>query len=145
MWPLFGIANQMLAAIALCVASTIIIKSGRARYVWITGLPLTWLLTVTSTAALHKLFNPAPRIGFLAHARELTEKLGNGSLASDLLQQAPQLIFNDRLNAGLTLTFLVVAWTLAFDTVRVCLRHTRGFNTRPFSETPYVRTQLAQP
>ena len=144
MWPLFGIANQMLAAIALCVATTIIIKSDRARYAWVTALPLSWLLTVTSTAALHKLFNPAPRIGFIAHAGELSAKLDAGTLAPDLVQQAPRLIFNDHLNAGLTLVFLLVAWTLTFDTVRVCLRHVRGLNTRSFSEVPYVRTQLAQ-
>ena len=69
LWPLFGIANQMLAAIALCVATTILVKSGKLRYAWITVLPLSWLVTVTSTAAVEKLLSPEPRVGFLAHAR----------------------------------------------------------------------------
>ncbi len=69
LWPLFGIANQMLAAIALCVATTILVKSGRARYAWVTVLPLVWLVTVTSSAAWEKLFSPDLRVGFLSHAR----------------------------------------------------------------------------
>jgi carbon starvation protein len=143
MWPLFGIANQMLAAIALCVATTIIVKSNRLRYCWVTAVPLVWLLIVTTTAALHKLFNPAPRIGFFAHAEDLSAKLVAGTLPADMVAQAPQLIFNDRLNAGLTLLFLLLAWTLVFDTIRVCRRYTRGLVTTPSSESPYVRTQLA--
>jgi len=71
LWPLFGIANQMLAAIALCVATTILIKSGKLRYAWITAIPLTWLIIITSTAAWEKLFSPELRIGFLSHAQNL--------------------------------------------------------------------------
>src|SRR6202008_501263 len=64
LWPLFGISNQMLAAIALCVATTIIVKGGKARYFWITAAPLAWLVTMTSWAALEKLFSPELRVGF---------------------------------------------------------------------------------
>ncbi|MSR13039.1 MAG: carbon starvation protein A [Gammaproteobacteria bacterium] len=142
LWPLFGIANQMLAAIALCVGTTIIVKSGRAQYWWTTTAPLVWLLVVTSAAALQKLFSPAPRIGFFAHAEDLSAKLAAGTLPPDLLAQAPQLIFNDRLNATLTLLFLALAWTLAIETARVCVRHTRGLPTTPSSESPYVRTRF---
>ncbi|NBQ89519.1 MAG: carbon starvation protein A, partial [Betaproteobacteria bacterium] len=99
MWPLFGIANQMLAAIALCVATTILFKSRGLRYALITGLPLVWLLAVTSTAALLKLFSPLPRVGFLAHAADLESKLAAGELTGPMLAQAPRLIFNDYLNA----------------------------------------------
>ena len=143
LWPLFGIANQMLAAIALCVGTVIIVKSHTPRYAVVTAIPLAWLVIVTTTAALHKLFNPAPRIGFLAHAQDLAAKLSGGSLPSDLAAQAPQLILNDRLNAALTLVFLALAWSVLFDTVRVCSRHLRGRIVMPSSEVPYVRTQLA--
>src|SRR5262249_47490051 len=71
LWPIFGICNQLLAAVALCLATTIIVKMGRARYMWVTLAPLAWLIAVTFSAAWHKMFDPNPLIGFLAHARLL--------------------------------------------------------------------------
>ena len=81
LWPLFGIANQMLAAIALCVATTILVKSGKARFAWVTALPLVWLVVVTSSAAWEKLFSPDLRVGFLSHANDLAAQLAAGTLA----------------------------------------------------------------
>src|SRR5579863_9499515 len=91
LWPLFGIANQLLAAIALCVATTILIKMHRARYLWITGIPLAWLVTVTFTAAWQKIFSPAPRIGFLAQAGQLEAALSSGGVASTNVAQTQTL------------------------------------------------------
>ena len=71
LWPLFGIANQLLAIIALCVGTTILVKLHRAKYLWITCMPLVWLVSVTFTAAWQKIFDPATRIGFLAAASKL--------------------------------------------------------------------------
>ena len=71
LWPLFGICNQLLATVALCVATTIIVKMGRVRYVLVTLIPLSWLVAVTFTASWHKVLDPNPRVGFLAHARQL--------------------------------------------------------------------------
>ncbi len=144
LWPLFGIANQMLAAIALCVATTIIIKSGRARYAWVTALPLVWLVIITSSAAWEKLFNPNLRIGFLSHANDLADKLAAGTLQGIAAAQAPQLIFNDRLNAALTLFFLLTTWILVIETVRVCHRVLTGKRCPPFAETPHIRRQLVE-
>ncbi|MGH8119808.1 MAG: carbon starvation CstA family protein [Gammaproteobacteria bacterium] len=142
LWPLFGIANQMLAAIALCVATTIIIKSGKARYVWVTALPLAWLVTITTTAAWQKLFSPELRIGFLSHARDLGEKLAAGTLPEPLAAQAPQLIFNDRLDAVLTAFFLITTWVLVLETARVGYRILTGRDHPPFSESEYVQSRL---
>ena len=145
MWPLFGIANQMLAAIALCVATTILVKSRQPRHALITGIPLLWLVAVTSSAAWLKIFSPSPRLGFLAHAADLQTKLDAGQLPAALAAQAPRLIFNDHLNAGLTLLFLVIAWVVVVETARTCARVLRGAPTRPLAEAPYVATAMERP
>jgi carbon starvation protein len=126
LWPLFGIANQMLAGIALCVATTVLVKSGKVRYIGLTLVPLVWLLVVTSTAAAEKLLSSELRIGFLAHAGDLTRKLGSGSLPVEMAAKAPRLIFNDYLDAGLTALFVTVSWILAFETFRVCRKYWAG-------------------
>ncbi len=145
LWPLFGISNQMLAAIALCVATTILVKSGKTRYAWTTALPLTWLVIITTSAAWQKLFSPELRVGFIAHARDLAAQLAQGILPPNKAAQAPQLIFNDYLNASLTGLFLVITWVLVFDTARACRRALGGTPNVPLSETPYLRTQLVEP
>jgi carbon starvation protein len=141
LWPLFGIANQMLAAIALCVATGILVKSGKLKFAWITALPLAWLAVITTTAAWHKLVSPDVRVGFVAYADSLAAQLAGGALPPD---QARQLIFNQYLDAGLTLFFVVVVWVLIFDMLRLCYRHVRGLPVRPLTEAPHERSQLAE-
>jgi len=144
LWPLFGIANQMLAGIALCVATTIIVKSGKLRYAWVTGAPLVWLLVVTSSAAWQKLFSPELRIGFLAHARDLSEKLAAGALPAEQAAKAPQLLFNDYLDAGLTALFIAVSWILAFETLRVCAAIVAKRPHPPSSESAHIPSRLVE-
>ena len=142
LWPLFGIANQMLAAIALCVATIILIKSDKLRYVWITAAPLTWLVIVTSVAAWEKLFNPELRIGFLSHAQDLTTRLAGGVLPSDItVIDAQQLIFNDYLAAALTTFFLITTWILVLETLRISYRIITGKSHLALSEAPYQLSQ----
>jgi carbon starvation protein len=144
LWPLFGISNQMLAAIALCVATTILVKSGKARYVWVTALPLTWLVTMTSWAALEKLFSPELRVGFIAKANALATQLASGTLPPEKLAVTQQLIFNIRVDAVLTIVFLVTTWVLVLDTLRISYRVLSGRQHPPLSEAPHVPSQLAQ-
>jgi carbon starvation protein len=144
LWPLFGISNQMLAAIALCVATVIIVKSGRARYAWVTVLPLAWLVIITSTAAWEKLFSPDLRVGFLSHANDLATRLAAGTLTGDAALQAPRLIFNDRLDAALTLFFLLTTWVLVIETARVCYAVLSGRRCPPSTETPHVPSRLIE-
>jgi len=145
MWPLFGIANQMLAAIALCVATVILVKSGRRWQALIVAAPLAWLVTITTSAAWYKLFDDAPRLGFLAHAADLQRRLADGTLPAEAVASAPRLIFNDHLNAVMTALFLAITWIVVFETARMCRRALRGDALPLSSEAPYARTELAAP
>jgi carbon starvation protein len=109
LWPLFGIANQLLALVALCVATTIVIKMGKQRYAWVTVLPLVGLTAITMTAGWQKVFAADPKLGFLAHA---------ASLAGSTDPRAPQLIFNDRLNTFMALLFMAVVALLLVVSIR---------------------------
>jgi len=142
LWPLFGIANQMLAAIALCVSTGILVKSGKLRYAWVTGLPLAWLVTITSTAAWQKIFSDDIRVGFFAAANDLSSKLANGVLPADKAAVAPQLIFNQHLDAYLTMFFVTVLWVVIIDMLAVCIYCLKDKPVLPLSEVPYRATQL---
>jgi carbon starvation protein len=142
LWPLFGIANQMLAAIALSVATGILVKSGRARHAWVTGVPLAWLALVTTVAAWQKLVSPDPHIGLPAAASALAAKLAAGALPPAAAAVAPQLIFNQRLDAWLTGIFTAILWFVILDMVRVCARRLRGLPVSASCEAPY---QAARP
>jgi len=142
LWPLFGIANQMLAAIALCVATSIIVKSGKARYAWVTGLPLAWLVIITTSASYEKIFSEDLRVGFFAAANNLSTQLAAGTLSPERAAVAPQLIFNQHLDAYLTMFFVVVLWVVVIDMLRLSFRHVRGKSVLPFTETAYVKTAL---
>lgn len=142
LWPLFGIANQMLAAIALCVATGILVKSGKLKYAWVTGLPLAWLVIITTTAAYQKIFSDDIRVGFFAAANDLSAKLASGALPTDKAAVAPQLIFNQHLDAYLTMFFVAVLWVVIIDMLAVCVRHLKGKPVSPLSEVPHIETQL---
>jgi carbon starvation protein len=138
LWPLFGISNQMLAAIALSVATGILVKQGKLKYAWVTGIPLTWLAIVTTTASWQKLFSDDVRVSFLAGANDLADKLAAGTLAAKQAAVAPQLIFNQRLDAALTVFFILVLWIVIFDMLRNVSRVVSGKPVLPSSEAPYV-------
>ncbi len=142
LWPLFGISNQMLAAIALCVATGIIVKSGRLKYAWVTGAPLLWLAIVTTTAVYDKITSDDPRVGFFASANDLSSKLAAGLLPPEKAAVAPQLIFNQHLDAWLALLFATLLWIIIFDMLRVISRHVRGLPVPALAEAPHETTRL---
>lgn len=135
LWPLFGIANQLLATVALSVATTILIKSGRLRYVWVTLLPTIMLVAVTFTAGLEKMFHPNARIGFLSHARELA--------SGPLTAQTAQLVFNDRLNAAVTGTLLVLVGLMLAQSLLEWIKVLSGKKQAVTKEAPYVPTRFS--
>jgi carbon starvation protein len=128
LWPLFGISNQLLASVALCVGTTVIIRSGKGRYAWVTLLPLAWLIVVTMTAGWQKVFSADPRLGFLAHARSLQTALAAGTLPAGVPNEAAaaQLVFNDRLDAVVALAFMAVVVLLLAASLREWVRAARA-------------------
>jgi carbon starvation protein len=144
LWPLFGIANQLLAAVALCVATTILIKMHGRRYLWITAVPLAWLVTVTFTAGFQKIFSAYPRLGFLAHAAELQGQLYAGKIAASKIAETQTLIFNDRLDAVVCGIFLVLVATILVDSIRVWTGLLRGTRKTQTTETPFVLSGLEE-
>ena len=143
LWPLFGISNQLLATVALIVMTTILIKMGKLRYIWVTLTPSVWLVAVTMTASYQKIFSANPRIGFLAQARQMAERLATGSIAPDKVVETERLIFNAQLNAGVTALLaglvIVVVLSAAWEWYRLL----SGRRASDLQETPYVATQFA--
>jgi carbon starvation protein len=142
LWPLFGIANQLLAAIALCVGTTILVKMHGARYMWITGLPLSWLVIVTYIASWQKIFSPEPRIGFLAQADQLAAAIGSGAVAAAKVAETNTLIFNARLDAAVCGLFLIMVTTVLLDSGRVWWGVLRGTRDARVIEAPFVTSRL---
>jgi carbon starvation protein len=135
LWPLFGISNQLLATVALCVATTIIIKMGRARYAAVTLTPLAWLVAVTFSASYYKIFDPNPRIGFLAHARQLA--------AAPTAAGTARLIFNDRLDAAVTGVLIIMVAMILTESAADWIRILAGRKQPVVRETPFVATRFA--
>jgi carbon starvation protein len=140
LWPLFGIANQLLAAIALCVGTTILIKMHGARYMWITCVPLAWLVTVTFTAGWEKIFSDQPRLGFLAEAAMVEAAIAAGKVAN--LAAARTQIFNAHLNACMCGLFLILVTTILIDSIRVWAGVLRGTRAARVAEAPFVLSRL---
>jgi carbon starvation protein len=140
LWPLFGISNQLLATVALCVATTIIIKLGRARYAAVTLVPLTWLVAVTFSASYYKIFDPNPRIGFLAHAGQLAAgAAASGSTAAG----TARLIFNDRLDAAVTGVLIILIAMILVESAALWIRVLAGRKQPVLRESPFVATRFA--
>jgi carbon starvation protein len=140
LWPLFGISNQLLAAIALCVGTTILIKAGKARYAWVTLAPLAWVLAVTLTGGWQKVFAQDPRLGFLSHAASVAGQVASGSVEA---ARGARLIFNDRLDAAVALFFMAATVLVVAASVREWLlvltrRRPASVKESPFVETAYV-------
>jgi len=134
LWPLFGISNQLLAAVALCLGTTILIKMGRARFAWVTAAPLAWIVTVTMTAGWQKVFSADPRLGFLAHG---------ASLVGSTNPAAARLIFNDRLNTLVALLFMTVVTILIVASLREWWLVLSRRKTAIVHEAPYIETRYA--
>ena len=136
LWPLFGISNQLLATVALCVATTIIIKMHRAKYAAVTLVPLVWLVAVTFTASWHKMFDPNPRVGFLSQAQALAAGPATGATS--------KLIFNNRLDAAVTGILVGMVTLVLVESGRQWLGILSGAKEARVKESPFVRTRFVE-
>jgi carbon starvation protein len=142
LWPIFGIANQLLAVLALALGTSVLIKMGRARYAWTTLLPLGWLLSVTMSAGWMKIFSPAP-LGFLAIARGLEAKIATGGTAKELAQWQSQLL-NNRIDAAVTGAFLVLVLVVVIANARLWWQVLAGKITPELREEAYIPSSDAE-
>ncbi|MFZ3485563.1 carbon starvation CstA family protein [Sphingomonas sp. 3-13AW] len=131
LWPLFGISNQMLAAVALVLATVVLFRMKQQRFAWVTMVPAAWLLVCTGTAGLLKLFSADPRVGFLAHAAGYATAMARGEVLAPAasMEEMRRIVFNDRIDAALCAIFLAVVFSILFYGVRSCLDARR--NPRP--------------
>jgi carbon starvation protein len=139
LWPLFGIANQLLATVALCVATTILVKMGRTRYALVTLAPLCVLVSVTFSASYHKIFNLNPRIGFLAHARQLAAQMGSSPKPGELAR----FIFNDRLDALVAGLLVCLVSVILVESALEWWRVLSGRKEPRVKESPFVASRFA--
>ena len=137
LWPLFGIANQMLAGMALMLCAVVLFKMKRQRYAWVALVPTAWLLICTLTAGWQKAFSPDAKVGFLAIANKFQAMIDSGNIPSQYTEsQLAQLVFNNRLDAGLTIFFMVVVVVLALFSIKTALAALK--EPKPTAkETPY--------
>ena len=139
LWPLFGIANQLLATVALCVGTTVIIKMGKQKYAWVTMLPLTWLVIVTMSASYAKIFSSDPRLGFLAHASLFSSQVAQGIVPKGVktLADAGKIIFNDRVDAAVAAFFALSVIVILAQSAMEWASVLRGKKKAVSTEVPF--------
>jgi carbon starvation protein len=143
LWPLFGIANQLLAAVALVVATTILLKMKRLRWIWVTLVPMAWLIAVTMTASYQKIFDANPNLGFLSKASSLAAQIAAGQIPATKIAETQRLIFNQRLDAVVTGVLALMILVLLMEALIQWYAILSGRREAVLHEAPYVTTQWA--
>jgi carbon starvation protein len=144
LWPLFGISNQLLAAVALVVATTILMKMGKLKWIWVTLLPMGWLVIITMTASYQKIFSANARIGFLAQANALAAQIAAGKVAAVKIADTHRNIFNLRLDAVVTAVLAAMILVLLVEALAQWYAILSRDKAPVLQETPYVATQWAE-
>jgi len=144
LWPLFGIANQLLATVALVVATTILLKMGRLRWLWVTMIPMAALVTITMTASYQKIFDVNPRIGFLSQANQYAAQIANGAIPVGKIAETQRLMFNLRLDAAVTIALASMILLMLVEAVSQWYGILSRRRQATLHESPYVRTRWAE-
>ena len=147
LFPLFGIANQLLAAVALMVATVLIVKSGKVKYVWVTGIPLAWDAAVTLTASYQKVFSDDPRLGFFAQRDRYADALDAGRILAPAktTDDMEAIIFNSTLDGILAALFALLIIIVLADGLRMCVKAARAREPLPTTEVPFEKSTLVAP
>jgi carbon starvation protein len=147
LFPLFGIANQLLAAVALTVATTLLIKSGRLKWAWVTGVPLAWDAAVTLTASYQKVFSDDPKIGFFAQRDSYKEALDAGEVLAPATSEAAmqKIVTNSTVDGVLAALFAVLIVVVILDASRVWFKAIRAREPLPSTEAPAVPARIIAP
>jgi carbon starvation protein len=143
LWPIFGIANQLLAAVALVVATTILLKMGRLKWIWVTLVPTAWLITATMTASFQKVFSSNPAIGLLSNASGLSEKMAGGLIPAAKIAETHRLIFNRRFDAVVTAILAIMILVLIVEALLQWYLILSRRREPVLHESPYVATRWA--
>jgi carbon starvation protein len=147
LFPIFGISNQLLAAIALAVCTTLLVKSGRLKWAWVTGIPLVWDATVTLTASWQKVFSGDPKVGFFTQRRIFREAIDDGKVLppAKTMDDMHTVVTNSTVDGVLSAVLALLVVIVIADALRVCVRHLRRPALSTLSEAPYVESRLVAP
>ncbi|WP_182312814.1 carbon starvation CstA family protein [Streptomyces sp. SCUT-3] len=147
LFPLFGIANQLLAAIALTVCTTLLIKSGRLKWAWVTGVPLAWDLIVTLTASWQKIFSSDPKVGFFAQRGVYQDAIERGEVRppAKTMEDMHTVVTNSTVDGVIQAVFVILVLIVLADAIRVCVRAVRRPAATALAEVPYVKSELVAP
>ncbi|MGP4050125.1 carbon starvation CstA family protein [Streptomyces sp. 2A115] len=147
LFPIFGISNQLLAAVALAVCTTLLVKSGRLKWAWITGIPLAWDATVTLTASWQKVFSSDPRVGFFKQRSVYQDGIDRGEVIAPAksMDDMHTIVTNSTVDGVLSAVLALLIVVVIVDAGRVCIRHVRRPALSTLSEAPYVESKIVAP
>ncbi|MFF3490648.1 carbon starvation CstA family protein [Streptomyces sp. NPDC002795] len=147
LFPIFGISNQLLAAVALAVCTTLLVKSGRLKWAWITGVPLIWDTVVTLTASWQKVFSSDPRVGFFQQRSNYQDAIDDGKILppAKTMDDMHTVVTNSTVDGVLSAALALLIVVVVLDALRVCVKHVRNPQSSKLSEAPYVESTLVAP
>src|SRR3954466_4363011 len=147
LFPLFGIANQLLAAVALTVCTTLLIKAGKLKYAWVTGIPLVWDAAVTLTASWQKVFSDDPKLGFFAQRDKFQDAIAAGKVTAPAksMDDMHAVVTNSTVDGILAAFFAILIVIVILDAIRICVKAIRSREPLPTTEVPAAESQLRAP
>lgn len=147
LFPIFGISNQLLAAVALAVCTTLLVKSGRLKWAWITGIPLAWDATVTLTASWQKVFSSDPRVGFFQQRSDYQDAIEAGKILppAKSMDDMHTVVTNSTVDGVLSAALALLIVVVIADAARICVKHIRNPQSSKLSEAEYVESKIVEP